>query len=68
MYRVLSFMVILILEVRQKLYKGYVNCFDNNTNYTVKSFIFMGLKFRGFVFKNVFVDIYFRCFLICSQK
>ena len=36
--------------------------------YTVKSFTFVGLKFRGFVFKNVFVDIYFRCFLICSQK
>ena len=35
---------------------------------TVKSFIFVGLKFCGFEFNNEFVDIYFRCFLMCSQK
>ena len=32
--------------------------------HTVKSFIFMGLKFRGFEFNNEFVDIYFRCFFM----
>ena len=34
---------------------------------TVKSFIFVGLKFRGFEFNNEFFDIYLRCFLMCSQ-
>ena len=36
-------------------------------SYTVKSFIFVDLNFRGFVLKNEFVDIYFRCFLMRIQ-
>ena len=34
---------------------------------TVTSFIFVDLKFRGLEIKNEFVNIYFRCFLMCSQ-
>ena len=34
---------------------------------TVKSFIFVGLKFRGFRPKNVFVDIQFRCFFLPTK-
>ena len=41
--------------------------FSLETHITVKSFIFMGLKFRGLEIKNEYVDIYFRCFLMCSQ-
>ena len=33
---------------------------------TVKLFIFVGLKFRCFVFENEFVDIYFRRLLMYS--
>ena len=35
---------------------------------TVKSFIFVGLKFRGFEFKAEFVDIKFRCFLMSTKS
>ena len=35
--------------------------------YTVKSYIFVGLNFRGFEFNNELVDIKFRGFLMCRK-
>ena len=46
---------------------SYETCLNFVYN-TVKSFNFVGLKFRGFDFKNEFVDINFRCFLMCSHS
>ena len=56
------FATFMVLPFCSSLPENVLSLFSN----TVKSFIFVGLKFRGLEFKNEFVDIKFRCFLICS--